>query len=53
MYDSFLVDSAVPVLMCSSAAVIRQLNELVTGAGEKAAGDGGEEQRPPASLSLI
>lgn len=44
-YKSFHTESAVPVHTCSSAATIKQLNELLTEAGQEAAGDGGEDGR--------
>lgn len=39
---------AVPVHMCLSAVIIRQLNELLSKAEQEAAGM--QERRPPASL---
>lgn len=43
-YNSFHRHSAVPVHTCSSAAIIKQLNEILTDAGQEAAGDGDKER---------
>lgn len=45
------VGGAVPVHMCLSAAIIRQLNELLSKAEQEAAVM--QERRPPASLRPI
>lgn len=38
-YNSFHTNSAVSVHTCSSAAIIKQLNEILTDAGQEPAGD--------------